>query len=159
MNILKKIFSVKEKGKLYTSIKELPISKWWQVNNEGKFNELIIEGSFSDAELYNCYLNLLQEYYNCFGLSEQYLAFIDAKLKYTELLADYIINQKESESMFLEMAKIEMMDLAPEKIKENDKIELFQYITNIEKNFGFQINENELTTYKFYAYQKSLNNG
>ena len=159
MNILKKIFSVKKERKLCTTIKELPISKWWKINNEGKFEQLVLEGSFSDAELYNCYLNLLQEYYDNFGISEDHREFIKAKLKYAELLADHIIHQKESEKMFLEMAKIEMSDLAPKKIKQSEKIELFKYITNIEKNFGFQINEDELTTYKFYAYQKSLNNG
>lgn len=159
MNIFKKIFSVENERRIYTSIKQLPISIWWQINYEGKFEQLVLEGSFSDDELYNSYLNLLQEYYDNFGISEEHEAFIKSKLKYTEKLADYIINQSNESKMFLEMAKIEMSELTPKEKIENEKTELFEYITNIEKAFGFQIDEDQLTTFKFYAYQKSLKNG
>jgi acyl carrier protein len=159
MNIFKKIFSVEKERMIYQSIKKLPISIWWEINYEGKFDKLVLEGSFSDAELYNSYLIMLQEYYDNFGVSEEYEEFIKAKLKYTEKLADYIITQSNEAKMFLEMAKIEMNELTPKEKVEKEQNELFEYITNIEKNFGFQINEEELTTYKFYAYQKSLRNG
>lgn len=159
MNILKKMFSVKKENSVYASIKNLPISIWWEINYEGKFEKLVLEGSFSEIELYNFYLVLLQEYYDNFGVTEEHSEFIKAKLKYTEKLADYIIKQNNESKMFLEMAKIEMQELIPKEKVEKEKIQLFEYITNIEKNFGFKINEDELTTYKFYAYQKSLSNG
>ena len=159
MNILKKMFSVKKENSVYASIKNLPISIWGEINYEGKIEKLVLEGSFSEIELYNFYLILLQEYYDNFGVTEEHSEFIKAKLKYTEKLADYIIKQNNESKMFLEMAKIEMQELIPKEKVEKEKVQLFEYITNIEKNFGFKINEDELTTYKFYAYQKSLSNG
>jgi len=153
MNILK-IFS---RRKIYKSIKQLPISIWWEMNHEGKFERLVLNGSFSENELYNCYLNLLQEYYDEFGVSEEYERFMKAKLNYAKKLADFVIKQEGSSMMFLEMAKIDMNDLAPKKIDEKTKRKLYDYIADIEKVFtGCEKDEEKLTTHKFYTYQKNL---
>ena len=153
MNILK-IFS---RRKVYESIKQLPIAIWWEITHEGKLERLAIKGEYSENELYNCYLNLLQEYYDEFGISEQYEVFMTAKLNYAKKLAQYIIEQKGASKMYLEMAKIEMNDLAPKKIDEKQKRKLYDHIAEIEKVFtGCEKDEEKLTTHKFYTYQKTL---
>ena len=151
LNILKNCLS---KKKAFRTIKELPISIWWQVC-EGNFTKLIINGSYTETELYNLYLSLLQEYYDHFGTSEEHLAFINARHEYALKLADYITLQDGTSKMYLLMAKEDLNDVTPKKPNKQKEPQLCEFIVNLEKSLGFELNENKLSTYKFYSYLKN----
>lgn len=154
MSILS-IFSSKKE--IYTTIKKLPISIWWEITENNNFEGLVLSGKYSNIELYNTYLDLLQEYYTSFGTTEKHNAFILAKLNYAKKLAKWISTQKEDDKMFLEMSLIDLQELAKKETHNNENEQsLFDSITVLEKYFGFQLNEDTLTVYKFYSYQKRL---
>ena len=152
-----KIFSKGKKA--YTSIKKLPISIWWDITEGGNYSQLVLDGNYSNIELYNIYLSLLQEYYDHFGTTEQHEAFVQARYKYAKALAKYISTQNSFDKMLLEMAEIDLKEVTPKNNQEEKSQTLAEAITIIEKNFGFQLDEETLSTYKFYSYQKALSNG
>jgi hypothetical protein len=59
----------------------------------------------------------------------------------------------------MEMALIDLQDVSPKQDQTQKEIKLSEAITIIEKNFGFQLDEETLSVYKFYSYQKALTNG
>jgi hypothetical protein len=150
-----KLFYKKEKKQAYKSIKKLPISVWWDITENGNFNGLVIDGKYSEIELYNIYLDLLQEYYDHFGTSETHEAFINAKMNYALKLAKWISTQNGTDKMFLEMSLIDFREATPIKDQNESKQSLSQAIAIIEENF-FQVDEDKLSVYKFYSYQKRI---
>jgi len=153
-NFLSKLFLSKNK-KAYDSLEEIPIAKWWSIC-DGEFTKLIIDGSFTQLELYNIYIKLLQDYYDAFGTTEQHSKFVDARYEYACKLAQYIQHQDGTSKMFLIMAKEDLKDATPTKSNNKD-IPLMELIVNLEKSLGFSLDKNTLSTYKFYSYLK--NNG
>lgn len=149
-----KIFSSK-KREAYLSLKKLPISKWWAITEEGKFEVLVIDGEFSNLELYNIYLDLLQEYYDNFGTSETHGAFIEAKFNYAKALSKWIGSQDGTDKMFLEMAKIDLQEATPKKDQNEDKYTLYDEMSSIEKIYG-PLDEDKLSTMKYYSYRKRI---
>ena len=67
-----------ESKQMYKSIKELPIKVWFEFN-EGIFENIIVKGKFENTEIMSKYLELVQEYYNSFGTSNEYKAFVKKK--------------------------------------------------------------------------------
>ena len=153
LNILPTFFKTRE---AYTSIKTLPISIWWDITEGGSFEKLVIKGKYSNFELYDLYLNLLQEYYDHFGTTEQHEAFIEAKLNYAIKLAKWISSQDGTDKMFLEMARIDFNEVSPKNSNNKEEYKLSTAISVIEEAFGFAIDEDNLSTYKFYSRQKRL---
>ena len=148
-----RIFSDK---KAYKSIKKLPISLWWSITEGASFEALVIDGKFSNLELYNIYLDLMQQYYDEFGTTETHESFIDARMNYALKLARYISTQNAFDKMLLEMALIDLKEATPTQDQNGKKQTLSGAITIIEESFGFQLDEETLSTYKFYSYQKRL---
>jgi len=153
-NFLSKLFLHRSK-KAYNSLEELPIAKWWAIC-DGEFTKLIIDGSFTQLELYNIYIKLLQDYYDSFGTTEQHAKFVNARYEYAIRLAEYIQTQDGTSKMFLLMAKEDLKEATPTKSNDKD-ISLMELIVNLEKSLGFPLDKNTLSTYKFYSYLK--NNG
>ena len=162
LNILPTFFKTRQ---VYTSIKTLPISIWWEITEGGSFEKLVIKGKYSNFELYDLYLNLLQEYYDHFGTTEKHKAFIDAKFNYAKNLAKWISTGDGTDKMFLEMAKIDFQEFQPNSNEEKEEYKLSEAVSVLEEVFGFAIDEDKLSTYKFYSRQKrlveknTLNNG
>ena len=141
-----------ESKKMYKSIKELPVKVWFEFN-EGVFQNIIIKGKFENTEIMSKYLELVQEYYNSFGTSNEYQAFVKKKLEYAKKLCTYLKNQDGTSKMWMEICKVELEDLTP---KENKSNSLDDYIVSIENYYKFQINSESLSTYKFYTYLKNM---
>lgn len=158
-NVFLNIGKIFSKNKAYTSIKKMPISVWWSITEGDNFENIVISGAFSNMQLYNIYLDLLQQYYDAFGTTEQHKAFLDARLNYALKLAQYLSTQNSFDKMFMEMALIDLQDVSPKQDQTQKEIKLSEAITIIEKNFGFQLDEETLSVYKFYSYQKALTNG
>ena len=153
LNILPTFFKTR---KAFTSIKTLPISIWWEITEGGSFEKLVIKGKYSNFELYDLYLNLLQEYYDHFGTTERHKAFIEAKFNYAKNLAKWISSQDQSDRMFLEMAKIDFEEFTPNVNQEKEEYKLSEAVSVLEEVFGFAIDEDKLSTYKFYSRQKRI---
>lgn len=151
-----KIFSSKKERKVYRTIKKLPISIWWKITDTGDYSLLVQEGEFSEMELYNIYLDMLQEYYDNFGTTETHQAFILARFNYAKALCKFIQSQSGHDKMFLEMAKIDLQEVTPRKEQNQKPFTLGEAITIIEENFVGEKDEDTLTTYKFYLYQKRI---
>jgi hypothetical protein len=158
-NVFLNIGKIFSKNKAYRSIKKMPISVWWSITEGDNFQNIVISGAFSNIKLYNIYLDLLQQYYDAFGTTEQHKAFLDARLNYALKLAQYLSTQDSFDKMFMEMALIDLQDVSPKQDQTQKEIKLSEAITIIEKNFGFQLDEETLSVYKFYSYQKALTNG
>jgi len=150
---------LKGKKQAYTSIKKLPISIWWEITEGGNYEKLVLSGNYSNMELYNIYLDLLQQYYDSFGSTEKHQAFVLARYSYAKALARYVSSQAPVDKMYLEMATIDLQEATPRSDEGGEEQSLPELITIIEKNFGFQLDEETLSTYKFYSYQKALRNG
>ncbi len=158
-NVFLNIGKIFSKNVAYTSIKKMPIAVWWSITEGDNFQKIVISGAFSNIKLYNIYLDLLQQYYDAFGTTEQHKAFLDARLNYALKLAQYLSTQNSFDKMFMEMALIDLQDVSPKQDQTQKEIKLSEAITIIEKNFGFQLDEETLSVYKFYSYQKALTNG
>ena len=153
-NFLSKLLLSKKK-RVYESLEEIPIAKWWSVC-DGELTKLIIDGGFTQLELYNIYIKLLQDYYDAFGTTEQHKAFVNARYEYACKLAEYIEKQDGTSKMFLLIAKQDLKEVTPTTNKGKE-LSLMEIIVNLEKSLGFSLDKNTLSTYKFYSYLK--NNG
>lgn len=142
----------KENKQMYKSIKDLPIKVWFEFN-EGIFENIVIKGKFNNIEIMNKYLELVQEYYNSFGTSNEYKAFVKKKLDYAKKLCEYLKKQDGTSKMWLEICKVELEDLTP---KGNKDSSLDDYMVSIENYYKFQINSETISTYKFYTYLKNM---
>lgn len=141
--------------KHYKSLKEISIKNWWEVM-EGKLENLIIEGNYTNVELVAIYEMLMQEYLDNFGTTEDYKLFLTRKLDYALALSEYVEEQSDHKKMLLEMAKIdfqEFMKVANRKDEKPQSLESLMML--VEKKMGFQINENIMSAFKFYTYLKS----
>jgi len=143
------------KKKAYLSLKKLPIAKWWAITEEGNFEVLVISGKYTNLELYNIYLDLLQEYYDNFGTTETHGAFIEAKFNYAKALAKWISTQNGTDKMFLEMAKIDLQEATPRKEQSEKVYTLYDEMSSIEKVYG-PLDEDKLSTMKYYSYRKRI---
>ena len=154
LNILRSSFykGKEDKKQIYKSIKELPVKTWFEFN-EGIFENIVIKGKFNNIEIMNKYMELVQEYYNSFGTSNEYKAFVKKKLEYAKKLCTYLKNQDGTSKMWLEICKVELEDLTP---KDNKNNSLDDYIVSIENYYKFQINSESISTYKFYTYLKNM---
>jgi hypothetical protein len=145
------------KRKHYTSIKKLPILIWWEVTEKSNLDGLAIRGHYSQTELYSIYTELLQEYYDNFGTTEEYEYFVKLRFEYAKSLANFIAIQDGMSKQFYLLAKSEIEDYNKKSIKKTENNEsLTDILVQIEKQYGFQIDESKLSTYKFYTYLKGL---
>ena len=149
---ISQIFS---KKKAYTSLKKISIAKWNLITEHGSFNELVIEGEFSNLELYNVYLDLLQQYYDEFGTTETYDAFMDAKLDYALKLAAWITTQNGSDRMFLEMARIDYNESMPKK-ENGESFKLSEQISVLVEYYKVEYDEETMSAHKFYSRKKNM---
>lgn len=154
-NLLKSLKTFFIKKEAYTSIKKLPLSIWWKITEGGSFDLLVRKGNYSNIELYNIYIDLLQQYQDNFGNSETHEAFIEAKLNYAFALAKWIKTQESFDKMLLEMASIDLKDVSPKKQSQQKEQKLHELVTEVEE-FGFEIDEDKISVYDFFRRRKKM---
>jgi len=151
-----KIFSSK-KRQAYTSLKTIPIGVWWEITEDGDYKKLIIEGKYTDYELFSIYLDLLQQHHDEFGSSETHNEFIKARYNYALKLAKWVETQSSFDEMLLQMAEIDLKEASPKVDQDEERHNLSEEMAAIEHEFG-QIDEMKLSALKFYSWRRHLTN-
>ena len=154
-----KIFSPKqeqEEREAYLSLKKISIAKWWEVIEEGNYNALVIKGEFTDIEIQNIFIDLLQQYHDAFGTTEKHKQFLQAKFEYVKKLAKYVSSQAPVDKMFLQMAEIDFKELTPRSDEQGKPLSLGEEIAIIEEHFAGEKDEDTLSACKFYTYKKRI---
>lgn len=143
----------------YDDIRTTPINIFWEIQ-QGNFEHIIKkEGRIpSPSDLEQAYYSLMDSYFLHFKRSVEFMNEMKAKFEYGKLLYTYIQNPTANNKMFLDISKTNIEDnklLTPNKQEDEEKM-LGEYITHLEYNFNFNIEEETCSTYKFYNYLKTL---
>ena len=160
--MLKKLVNILKRNSqskvYYTSLKEIPILKYWKVTEENDIKSMIIDpkniGLVSELELHKAFYKILQEYYDYFGMNQNYKEYLLSKLNYAKKVCDHNIQQNGISEMYMNIAKVEMEELKPPTKKET--IKLWKFISDIEENTPISIDEEKTSAYKVFSRYHSI---
>lgn len=83
---------MKKKREVYTSIKKLPVTRWFDILETGKLHHLYVSGKGPANPLFeDIWLDLQQQYFDEFGVDDSFKIRLQKMKKLTELGLDYII--------------------------------------------------------------------
>lgn len=134
----------------YDDLKKIPIFNWWEITDKGNLDFIVIKGEYSEQEKYNAYLILLQQYYDYFGMGDDYKNFLQAKLNYAIKVCEHNETQNGVTEMFMKMAEVDLKEVTPVPSKE-ESVQLHEIISDLEMNGSPEMDEHKTSAYKFYS--------
>lgn len=157
-----KLLSKKSRNyeKVYKSIDELPVKKWFAIHKDGDFTHIAKSEKDKKAirkwkELPILWEKIYNEYIQRFGLPDEFISMMKLKNDIAIMQADLIITGKKHFKTLIEIKKQELKkDSGIEKPKELDSI-----LAIVSKWYGFHVNSNKITVSQYYAYIKEIKNG
>lgn len=144
--------SLRERCQSYNSIDTLPIAIWFKVSETKDLKHLIISGKPKDAHLAKCWFDIMSEYIELFGLNEDYKELIEARQNLILSEIQYALTKDRTELNFIQMYKVDVKIIEDRMNMSSSKSDSFKLIASVEKYLGFKINEQSLSTRKFYNY-------
>ena len=153
---LKKLFRKLPKkylGTTYLFLDELPAKKWFKYFETKDLNYFVFEGKPTEEQKVKAFETLYNEYISKFGLDEQYISHFNQQ-KNIELLKIKYALKKESH-IFMHL-KIALKKFEESKTIEEEPQTYLEIVASIEKGLNRNIDENNVSTEKFYNYLKQL---
>jgi len=161
MKFWKRLTKQSKELNYYDSIDKLPIKIWFDVHSSGDYSLLLIDPKdLEDEELINLedvWQNIYNQYIKMFGLSEDYIDYLDSKKELALMKCEMILDK--SKKYLKTMIKIEEEKLKGEKKKKKDSAILNKTIAKISKYYGFHLKSSELTVSEYYSYIENIKDG
>ena len=134
----------------YTSIHDLPISKWLKIHETRALSHLIIKGEYTKEELEAIWIKIREEHLQEFGLTANYKQFLELQRMQVYAQCDYGLNPTPINKTRVQIADKNMEDF----LKESEGFKFSDSVTAIEKQMGFPMNVEKTTVYDFYRRAK-----
>ena len=139
-------------SRYYTSIHNLPMSRWLELHKTGNLTELVIyKGLFKIdfKKLKKIYNDIQTEFINTFGLNENLKKIHELRRDIQILKIEIHVEGDRSRIPFMKM-KEEEIDSIIASFNNSKKNKSFT--VHLEKYMGFQIDENKVTVYQYHRY-------
>lgn len=161
MSFVKALFRKQEEKsqvKTYQSIDDLPQWNWDKVNSTGNYAYLKVLKTYRKIdhevtdELTLRWEKIYDEFIEEFGLSAQYLKYIESKKQIARLQIEFV---KTGNRMLLNEIEIEEMDFKSD-FPLVESIGFEKIVHSIEKRQSFPIDAKAITVYKYNDYLRTF---
>lgn len=136
---------------IYSSIGNLPVIIFDQINKSGDFSLLLInkKKKMSHAELEKVWENIYNEFISEFGISQHFMSYLSQmKMAINYYIKAYI----KGDRAMINLAKARIADA--EAIYKETSGSSNNIYAIVSKFMGFRINPQEISTREFYQYLK-----
>jgi hypothetical protein len=139
----------------FESLSELPFVIWRKIHETGSLELLIRERNANPTrgELVKAWHKINNDYLTRFGLDRKTIRIIEKRKALAIALATYLETGDRRFEMEADLLKAE---IEQENSQESKKASFDDLVSQVERFFGFQIDENETTASKFYTYVGQL---
>lgn len=154
---LYKRFENRVRSLCYSSIKKLPITNWWAIN-EGEI-EAVYKDEYRELKKGHAYImaqiivELYKEFINEFGIGEEEGEIMDKKWESHIYYMQYLSGDK-SKLTDYEIAEKELINMTKEQRRE--PANLVEIIASVESSLHVTIDIDKCTTERFYGYMKLI---
>lgn len=154
--LLKKLFRWllgKSYGNTYRFLDELPAKNWFKYFETKELKWFIKNGKPTDEELAKAFENLYNDYIVKFGLDENYISHFNQLKKIQILKIKYALKKEGHIAMHL---KIALKKFEEGRGIEEEPKSYLSLVAMVEKGLNRNINEDTISTEKFYNYLNQL---
>jgi len=153
------LLSKRSRPDIYTSIAQLPIDNWMNVHKTGNLSYIYKLDNYDELPeqgegLVEGWRVLYDEYLQEFGLGKEYETYLRKKHKIMVKKLDLIIT---GDDTIKTLIKVEEAGLAMMMDKKKP-VKFIDVVASIEKYNGFQMDTSTLSTLKYYAYLRAIEN-
>jgi len=145
------------KNQCFTSLYDVTVHNWFQVNKEGDFASLIKDKREATALelplLHEIYHDLMNQYIELFGFTKSSLAIFKKKKEIAVHQLDYLITNDKKVIAQMEIAKLQLTSLIEQEIDVN----LYELKPQIEKLQGRHIDFKKESVVEWFNILKSIN--
>lgn len=135
---------------VYTTINELPVYNWWQINDTGDLTYLLKrQCKVSDYKLNDIWINIQNQHLKAFGINESLRKILELRTEIALLESQAIINNDRSQNLFINLKKIELNKLLQQKGSD-----VFNTSIGVERllNLNYHIDIFKTSVYEFYKF-------
>ncbi len=152
MSRCKKALRKNWERRYYNHIDELPVYNWWRIHQTNDYSFLLLKpGSYGSQYLMSVlWKKLYDQYFEKFGLGENFIATLEKKKEIALLKCERWITSDKSLETFIKVAEVELEEM--QSLNAGDFLETKAYI---EKVLNFQINMKQTSVSEFYTYLKT----
>lgn len=136
--------------KYYSSIRELPVSKWAEMDKLGlkAITKKGNPGKFAKI----AYQKIEDEIIDCFGINETYTKILKLRIKIAILKAEVALTEDRTRLIFIERAEQKIQELQ-EAQPESD---IYEAIFHIQRHLPYKIDIQTYTVWQFLNDSKQL---
>lgn len=133
----------------FNSIEDLPIWNWWKISEEGDLKYLFIKGEGKvTGEVYELWMDIQQEYFDNYGISEGLKETLKLKLEWIKEKAKFISTGDTFHRMKCNMLEVEMNDTGSGSgLLTNDDTIIF-----LEEKLGREVDPQNISVKKYTDY-------
>lgn len=124
---------------------------WISFSEKGEVKYLLIKGTKIDFAGQIAYQKIQDEMIDTFGVSNEYLQILQAKIRIEKMYAKMLQSGDKSSRLLIE---VEEMELAKLESKTTTKTDLQESLFQIEKIQGVRYNPKEITVFDFFKLAK-----
>jgi hypothetical protein len=140
-------------GKTYNSIDELPIWNFSQINKSGDLGYLYFKYKKpKDKRLLKIWENIYDEFIKRFGLSENYIKYINIRQQALELYKEAYVDGEKYKRVLADIKVAE----AERLIEDSEDVDLFEVSAYLTKNNFGRIDVKVVSVAEFYSYLKII---
>lgn len=141
---------------VYTSLDELPIKIWWDINETGNINLLLKEKQeLNENEIIILNENLallVEDFVKRYGFSEQYKEIQEKKKEIVLHYIRLIYTEDKTEKTFIKILETEIKEIETEmSMNKQDNLDVKAYL---DEDMGFSIDIRKCTVTEYMAYLK-----
>lgn len=148
----KKLTKESKRIETYNSVDELPIKIWFKIHETNDLTLLCKNSGEYFEGLEVLFEKIYDEFITRFGLSDEYLAELEAKKRLANLQADYIITKQRHLKTLIAVEK----EIQKHNATELKKQELEVTLAKISKYYGFKLSSRDLTVAEYYSYINNI---
>ena len=137
-------------SRYYLTIKELPVSKWAEMDKIGL--KAITKHGNPDKFAPKAYQIIQDEIIDAFGINETYQKILKLKIKIAILKAEIALTDDRTRLIFIERAEQKIQELQEDQ-PQND---IYEAIFHIQRHLPYKINHSTYTVWEFLNDSKQL---
>lgn len=147
--------------KFWKSIEDLPIERWFKVDEKNDLSYLLFEPRklkpHEQIILTLTWDNMLNEFIDEFGIGEKMKEILRIKRKIMMLKIDEVLNKKNHKTKIAFESALLAEEMKKEVKKETAKESNFESLAEISKYMGFFIDPKTISVKLYFHYVRKLN--
>lgn len=141
----------------YNSINNITVSLFNEVMNTSDYKKLHLKGRYNEDKASECWTEIMNEYFNEFGVPKDYKRFIDKMFLASKKRIKAINTNNRTFVSLAAVMENEAQKEFQDTIQGGESLNVTA--ARVSKFMGFVVDLNNTTVANFYSYIKLMNNG